>query len=121
MAILGFSSSGGTLAIFIPTNAGLVIAADRRQSPNGVFCDGINKILLPRRPARTAVVLTGPATSLSDLSKVPPNEICAHLAQHSAPIDFGRSPVDFLEAQDLPLREFDGQALTERLYSEVKP
>src|SRR5882724_3644316 len=32
-----FEPSGGTLAIFIPTSAGLVIAADMRQSPLAFF------------------------------------------------------------------------------------
>src|SRR6185437_13249107 len=73
-----FSGAGGTLALFVPTRSGLVIAADMRQSPHGVFCDGINKILLPSRP-RTAVVVTGNIT-LQDTSNVPKAELCDFLA-----------------------------------------
>jgi hypothetical protein len=118
--ISNYSSTGGTLAIFIPTNSGLVVAADMRQSPEGIFCDGINKILIPKRPPRTAVVVTGPATSLNDLSKIPRNEICAYLAQHPAPIDFGRSTVDFLESQNVPLGQFNGNHLSEKMYGEIQ-
>jgi hypothetical protein len=116
-----YSSSGGTLAIFIPTRSGLVIAADMRQSPQGVFCDGINKILIPKRPARTAVVVTGPATSLRDTSKIPKNELCAYLAQNPAPIDFGRSAVEFLESQNVPLDKLSGNGLTDKIYADILP
>jgi hypothetical protein len=36
-----FSASGGTLVVAIPTSEGLVIAADRRTTPRGVYCDGV--------------------------------------------------------------------------------
>jgi hypothetical protein len=116
-----YSSAGGTLAIFIPTRSGLVIAADMRQSPQGIFCDGINKILIPKRPARTAVVVTGPATSLRDTSKIPANELCAYLAQNPAPIDFARSAVEFLESQNVPLDKLSGNGLTDKIYADILP
>jgi hypothetical protein len=86
--ILEYSAVGGTLAIFIPTRSGLVIAADMRTSPQGVFCDGINKILIPKRPPHTAVVVTGSATILRDTSTIPLSELCAYIARTAAPIDF---------------------------------
>lgn len=121
-AIMGseFSSAGGTLAILIPTQSGLVVAADMRQTPKGIFCDGINKILIPKRPARTAVVVTGLAT-LSDMSAVPANELCAYLAQNASPIDFGRSAIEFLESQNVAVDKFSGDGLTEKIYADVLP
>jgi hypothetical protein len=44
-----FSSEGGTLAVIIPTQAGLIVAADKRTTPDGIYCDGVNKILLPKK------------------------------------------------------------------------
>ena len=114
------SAAGGTLAIFIPTQSGLVIAADMRQSPKGIFCDGINKILIPKRPAHTAVVVTGFVT-LSDTSNISPDQLCAHLANNPAPINFGRSAVEFLELQNVPIEEFNGNALADKIYAEIQP
>jgi hypothetical protein len=79
MSRSNFSAEGGTLAIFIPTNSGWIIAADKRQSPQGVFCDGINKILMPERPPRTAIVITG-YISLRDTANVPPAD-CANFSR----------------------------------------
>ncbi|MDX3970652.1 MAG: hypothetical protein QHD01_29230 [Bradyrhizobium sp.] len=114
-----FSGAGGTLAIFVPTSTGLVIAADMRQSPHGVFCDGINKILLPHRP-RTAVVVTGNIT-LQDTSNIPKAELCDYLAKNRAPIDFGRSALEFLDSTTAPFAELNWAALTDQIYQSIVP
>jgi hypothetical protein len=114
-----FSGAGGTLAIFIPAHSGLVIAADMRQSPQGVFCDGINKILLPSRP-RTAVVVTGNIT-LQDTSNIPKGELCDFLAKNRAPIDFGRSAREFLDSTSAPFSELSWSALTDQIYQSIAP
>src|SRR5258707_492091 len=116
-----FEAAGGTLAVFIPTSRGLVIAADMRQSPSGIFCDGIEKILIPACPARTAVVVTGLATSLRDTSNVPPDELCEFMARTPAPIDFGRSAIEFLVSQNVPLAELSGEGLTDKIYQDILP
>ena len=114
-----FSSAGGTLAIFVPTRSGLVIAADMRQSPQGVFCDGINKILLPSRP-RAAVVVTGNIT-LQDTANVPKEELCDFLARNRAPIDFGRSAREFLDSTSVPFSELNWSALTDQIHQSIAP
>lgn len=114
-----FSGAGGTLAIFVPTRGGLVIAADMRQSPGGIFCDGINKILLPRRP-RTAVVVTGNIT-LQNTSNIPKTDLCDYLAKNRAPIDFGRSALEFLDSTSAPFAELDWAALTDHIYESIVP
>lgn len=90
--------------------------------PSGIFCDGINKILVPTRPARTAVVVvTGPATSLRDTTNVPTSELCEYLARTPAPIDFGRSAVEFLTSQNMPLAQLSGTGLTDKIYHDILP
>jgi hypothetical protein len=121
MADNKFIGAGGTLAIFIPTNSGLMIAADMRQSPRGVFCDGINKILLPSAMKQTAVVITGYIT-LSDVpDNLPPSELCKHLGEHPAPIDFGRTTLAFLNEEKKTLKEFNGQKFTDTIFQSVQP
>jgi hypothetical protein len=115
-----FSGSGGTLAIFLPTRDGLVVAADKRQSPRGIFCDGINKILVPSGMPRTVVVITG-FVSLQDISKIPDAELCSHLAETPAPIDFGRTALRFLEAHHSALKQLDGQAFAEQIQADILP
>jgi hypothetical protein len=114
-----FSGAGGTLAVFVPARSGLVVAADMRQSPHGVFCDGINKILLPSRP-RTAVVVTGNIT-LQDTSNVPKAELCDFFAKNPAPIDFGRSAREFLDSTSAPFSELIWSALTDQIYQSIAP
>lgn len=115
-----FEAERGTLAIFIPTSSGWVIAADRRQSPKGIFCDGVNKILLPKRPEHTAVVITGNIT-LSNMPDLPPAELCEHLKRTPAPIDFGRATLAFLESENVPLSQFNGQKFTDTIFAEIQP
>lgn len=114
-----FSSTGGTLVLAIPTNEGLVIAADRRTTPRGIYCDGVRKILVPKIPG-VAVFITGIAT-MSDMSKIPDDRLCEELSKTPAPVDFGRATVAFIEKQAAPLTQLDGQLLTEALFAEVRP
>lgn len=117
---VAFDGERGTLAIFIPTNSGWVIAADRRQSPKGIFCDGINKILLPERAEHTAVVITGNIT-LSNMPDLPPDELCEHLKSTPAPIDFGRITLAFLDSENVPLSKFNGQKFSEVIFAVIQP
>lgn len=109
----------GTLVVVIPTSEGFVVAADKRASPSGIYCDGVAKILIAKQP-NTAVFVTGLA-SLRDTSTIPLQDLCRVLADTPAPIDFGRSTLAFLERQSSPMQELSGQALTEVIYPDVKP
>jgi hypothetical protein len=113
------SPASGTLVIAIPTNQGLVIAADRRTTPRGIFCDGVRKILLPKT-AGSAVFVTGMAT-MSDVSAIPDERLCEELFNTPAPVDFGRATVAFIDKQKSPLTSIDGQQLTEAIFAEVRP
>ncbi|WFU15990.1 hypothetical protein [Bradyrhizobium sp. CB3481] len=120
MSSTAFSGAGGTLAVFLPTKDGLVVAADKRQTPRGIFCDGINKILVPTGLRRTVVVVTG-FISMQDTSNIPDAELCKHLAETPAPLDFGRTTLSFLEAHRVALKQFDGQAFTNRIHADIAP
>jgi hypothetical protein len=115
------SAVGGTLVVFIPSNSGLVIAADKRRSPRGVFCDGVRKILIPKRPQHTAVVVTGFVTMQEIPDDIPDSKLCAYLAETPAPVDFGRIALDFLESQNSPINRLDGQALTDQIFHDIAP
>jgi hypothetical protein len=39
----------GTLVVAIPTSEGLVIAADRRMIPKGIYCDALRNLLFFQR------------------------------------------------------------------------
>ena len=69
---------------------------------------------------RTVVVITG-YISLQDTSKIPDAELCKYLAETSAPIDFGRTTLSFLEAHRSSLKELDGQAFTDRVHTDITP
>lgn len=115
-----FRGMGGTLAVLVPSSSGLVIAADMRQTPKGTFCDGIDKILLPTRPKRTAAVVTG-FTTLRDMPNLSGPELCEHLAKTPAPIDFGRSTLDYLNAENTQVADFNGERFADSLFADVSP
>ncbi|WP_143130854.1 hypothetical protein [Bradyrhizobium arachidis] len=91
-----------------------------RQTQKGTFCDGINKIQIPARPARTAVVITGFAT-LQDMPDLSGPVLCEHMAKTPAPIDFGRSTLAYLDAENTPVAHFDGQRFTDAIFADVGP
>jgi hypothetical protein len=91
-----------------------------RQSPKGVFCDGIQKILIPDRPSHTAVVITGNIT-LREMPDLATQELCEFLATTPAPIDFGRTTLNFLNSEGTRLANFDGQKFTDAIHREIHP
>ena len=113
-----FSPAGGTLVLAVPTSEGLVVAADRRTTPRGIYCDGVRKILHPK-VSSSVVFITGLAT-LRDMSQIPDEKLCETLTTTPSPIDFGRATVAFIEQQAEPIVEIDGQRLTEVIYAEVR-
>jgi hypothetical protein len=89
-----------------------VIAADTRQSPRGVFCDGINKILVPSALKQTAVVITGFITISEIPDNLPSSELCknmADLAAESLRAFYGT------ELAQIIIGDFDTNSMTSRL------
>jgi hypothetical protein len=120
LKMIGFSSAGGTLAVMIPTQAGLIIAADKRTTPDGIYCDGVNKILLPKKTEPIAILITGLAT-FRDTSNIPRSELCNVLATTPAPVDFGRAVSLYIDSQSVGVAKLDLQGVTEAIYAEMKP
>jgi hypothetical protein len=115
-----FSPDGGTLAVIIPTQAGLIVAADQRTTPDGIYCDGVKKIILPKEATPITVVITGLA-SFRDTSKIPRSELCNVMASTPAPVDFGRTASMYISSQSFGVDKLDLQGLAEVIYAEMKP
>jgi hypothetical protein len=118
--MVSFSAEGGTLAVMVPTQAGLIIAADKRTTPDGIYCDGVNKILLPKKREALAVVITGLA-SFRDTSNIPRSELCNVLATTPAPVDFGRAVSRYIGSQSAGVGKLDLQGVADAIYAEMKP
>ncbi len=87
-----------TLAVIVPARDGIVIAADSRLTFLGAPCDGAFKILIPARPARTAIVVTGDSIFVAP----PPagtREPCRYLATAPRLLDIGSIVTHNLEQQ----------------------
>jgi hypothetical protein len=120
MKMASFSAERGTLAVMVPTQAGLIIAADKRTTPDGIYCDGVNKILLPKKREALAVVITGLA-SFRDTSNIPRSELCNVLATTPAPVDFGRAVSRYIGSQSAGVGKLDLQGVADAIYAEMKP
>lgn len=64
-ALLWCAAAHATLVTLVPSNGGLVVAADSRISFLGTQCDGAFKIIQPARPARTVAIITGDSLFVS--------------------------------------------------------
>ena len=56
-ALLLCAAAHATLVALVPSNDGLVVAADSRISFLGAECDGAFKIIEPARPVRTVAIV----------------------------------------------------------------
>jgi hypothetical protein len=66
------------------------------------------------------VVITGNIT-LQDTSNVPDAELCKFLAKNPAPIDFGRSALEFLNTTTVPFSELNWPVLTNQIHNNILP
>lgn len=108
------------MVVAVPTQAGLIIAADKRTTPEGIYCDGVNKILFPKKAEPIAVFVTG-LNSFRDTSGIPRPELCNVLANTPAPVDFGRTVAGYVGGQSNGVAQLDLQGVTEAIYAEMKP
>jgi hypothetical protein len=115
-----FSPASGTLAVIIPTQAGLIVAADKRTTPDGIYCDGVKKIIFPKEATPIAVVITGFA-SFRDTSDIPRSELCNVMASIPAPVDFDRTTSLYIASQPAGVAKLELQGLTDVIYTEMKP
>jgi hypothetical protein len=93
------STIAGTLIVMVPSNAGLVVAADSRTSPvKGIDCDNQVKIFEPTRPNQTILTVTGTPTILEPSSDpVPLGRICDYINSATRILDIRKVVQDFLE------------------------
>jgi hypothetical protein len=95
-ALLVSIPAHATLAVVIPTRDGIVVAADSRLTFMGSHCDGAFKILIPARPTRTAVIVTGDAIFVQPRDSKDPSP-CEWLASAPRFLDIGSVVTDYLE------------------------
>jgi hypothetical protein len=90
----------GTLVVMVPSNAGLVVAADRRTSPEkGIDCDNQVKIFDPTRPSHMVLAVTGtPILLRSSTEPVPLGRICEYINNAGRVLDINKVAMEFLEA-----------------------
>ena len=92
------SAAHATLAAIVPARDGLAVAADSRLSFMGASCEGGAKILIPPRPARTVVVVTGDSFFVAP----PPagtHDACRYLAGAPSLLDIGSIVLKALQGQ----------------------
>ena len=95
-ALLVSSQAHATLAVIIPTRDGVVVAADSRLTFMGSPCDGAFKILIPARPTRTAVLVTGDSIFVQPRDSKDQNP-CEWLASAPRLLDIGSVVTAYLE------------------------
>ena len=89
----------GTLVIYVPTNNGLIVAADSRASVGPTLhCDDTDKIVPLRKHSRTVVVVGGYDTITMGRGK-PPADPCKYRKTHPPTVTFSSLARDFLDAQ----------------------
>jgi hypothetical protein len=77
VALLLCAAAHATLVALVPSEDGLVVAADSRISFLGAECDGAFKIIAPVRPVRTVAIITGDSIFVS-----PPPAGAANLCRY---------------------------------------
>lgn len=89
-------SARGTLVVMVPSDAGLVIAADSRSSPPGSYCDNSFKIIELANPSRTVVTVTGTGIFV-DAPPLGEPDLCRYLATARRSLDIGGLVKNYLE------------------------
>lgn len=81
-----------TLVVFIPTKAGIVVAAETRQTaPSSVYCDGGKpKVIISARSRLAVGAITG-TDKWYNFPGIPRDKVCEFIA-HAAPV-FDLAPV----------------------------
>ena len=102
------SSVPGTLVLMVPSNAGLVVAADSRTSPEkGIDCDNQFKIFEPSHPGHMILAVTGTPILLEPSSQpVPLGRICEYINSAGRVLDIHKVAMEFLEASGAERIEF---------------
>jgi hypothetical protein len=101
-----------TLVVFIPTNSGIVIAADSRHVIAGSFCDGETKIIVSPRSHLAAAAVTGmPIQYDFPIGGTNVYEIAKRAVRG---FDANRLVLDFLNEHPIAIQDRDLQDLRSR-------
>lgn len=87
----------GTLVVMVPTNEGLIVAADSRSTVNGKICDNSFKIIEVIKPDRTVISVTGNAYFINPPSLEEP-DLCLYISKAPRLLDIGKVVQEYLEA-----------------------
>ena len=111
------STIAGTLIVMVPSNAGLVVAADSRTRPEkGINCDNQVKIFEPTHPNHMILTVTGTPTILEPSSEpVPLGRICDYINSTTRILDIHKEALEFLEESSAEtIAALDMSALVKR-------
>jgi hypothetical protein len=118
-AITATTAARATLAVVVPSADGLVVAADSRESILETECDGNFKIIEPRRPDRTVVIVTGDAIFVSPppwgtgtpANQRRPQDACAYIQSAPRLLDIAAVVTRYLEKNKTPVENLSLDAL----------
>jgi len=114
------TGSQGTLVVLIPTNSGLVIAADSRSTTLGVRCDGNSKISFPRQPSLSVIAATGTSTWISARFPLWPDDPFGDLAKNGIVLlDSKKIAVEYVEQKNKPVWDIDWHDFARHVTAEI--
>jgi hypothetical protein len=108
--------SQGTLIVLVASKDGLVVASDSRQTlDNRVYCDEANKLLVPSRPDRFIVAVTGTRGFYPLSMMTAMNDICGYVKRTAREFDLAEVVKDFIEKNhsEIDLSNFDAKQLAQ--------
>lgn len=86
----------GTLVVIVGSAKGLVVAADSRSTFPGIYCDDAFKILIPKTPNRTVVMVTGVGTWV-DFKPGRSSDFCMAVRSSPEVLNIGSLVTGYLE------------------------
>jgi hypothetical protein len=92
-------AASGTLVVMVPSNDGLVVAAESRSTVGQKYCDTAFKIVEPARPPRTVITVTGNGIYYPDPGPGVP-DLCAYISRAPRLLDIERVVREYLEKQN---------------------
>ncbi|WP_256807793.1 hypothetical protein [Bradyrhizobium sp. Bra64] len=110
-------SSDGTLIVIAASQDGLTIASDSRQTlGQDIYCDDAEKVLVPSKPNRFLVAVTGRRGFYPIAINAHVHDICAYVASTQRELDIGEIARTFVEetAPDVDLRKLNARELAQR-------
>ena len=109
----------GTLVVIIPSNSGLVVAADTRHTLLGISCDNDTKIYFPKKPSGTVVTVTGTANFL-EVKQPFVSDPCDEIARSPVLLSIPPIVTSYLEEKDTTAANVQLADLADRCVTAVR-